>query len=93
MTSVFCVERPPPVYVLSLPGTDDGVYEAQHQGPKNVPLSGSSGDSLEIVWPRAAPSFGEISQTPRWRYGNDPSLLPLGGAFKRSNCQLVCAVP
>lgn len=51
----FCLS----VCSLSL-AVPDGVYEAQHQGPKDVPLPGSLGDSLEVVWPRAAPSFGEF---------------------------------
>lgn len=67
---------------LALPG---GVYKAQHQGPKNVLLPGSSGDSLEVVWPRTAPSFVRFPEGVMGMVHPGLPLLPMGDTFKLSN--------
>lgn len=97
LTPVFRVERHSACLCAVSLALLDGAYEAQHQGPENVSPPGSSGDSLEVEWPRAAPSSGELwVRLPDGVMGMAHpglTLSPTGDAFKLSNYQLACAVP
>lgn len=56
LASVLCMERLS-ACVPSLPGTAWWCIWSTAPGPQGSPPSGSSGDSLEVVWPRTVPSF------------------------------------
>lgn len=95
---VFCVERPFACLCAVSPWHCLMVYMKHSIRAPGMSLPpGSVSDSLEAVWPRAVPSFGEAwVRLPDGVMGMvhpGLTLLPMGDAFKLRNYQLTCAVP